>query len=434
MRGLTRFLAVVIGCSTLSGCGDSLPADTQDIRELFEQSRSSSKRIERPSVSKDQLRTLRNANVDLSFRLLEQVAQEDKNGVVSGVSLQTGMGMVHAMAAGDTQKNITESMKFLPDAADTYAGLNYFDQALADRNLSASKHYEPLVLQQANQVFFRQDMEPGSDFLEILARNFGTGVSMVDFNKDAPATLKKINAWISANTKGEVPSLLTKDEVNEDAQWLLVNALYLNAPWKMEFREPEPKPFTTADGEEFDHPTFIKGSMEASCGKDEDFRWAYLPLRSEELSFLVILPEKGGIQEALKKLSGERLEKMREASKVRMFFLALPRFSVDSGRMNLNQPFKALGMKAPFKEGANFRGHSDGKSNTTRLAQVLQRVVIAVERKGISAGAVSSFDGVAAGVGDEDHRMILNRPFLFAVVDKPTGLALFVGQLADPRR
>lgn len=431
IRNIVGSLGVLASCAFFAAC--DAPSDKSDITQLFEQSRSSKARDQSPSISKEKLATLRRGNVDLSFRLLEQVAKDEQNAAISGVSLQSSLGMAHAMASGDTQKNIEESAGFLPSAKETYAGLNYFSQELASREEPERDVWVATELTQVNEVFFRQDMRPGSDFLDLLAKNFGVGVSMVDFSKDAPAILDKINTWIAGQTKNTIPSFLSSSDVQKESQWLLLNALYLQVAWPVDFQAPKEHPFTTAKGEKIKHPTFEDDSMEGRSGKDEDARWAYLPTRSDDLTLLVILPEKGDVSDLIAKLDGERLEKMAKSSKERVYRLKLPQFSVDSGRMDLSKAFKALGMKAPFKEGANFRGYSDGKENTTPLARIVQQVVVSADRRGISAGAATTFDGQKAGVGDQDYSMILDRPFVFAVMDEPTGLALFVGQVVDPR-
>lgn len=433
MQKLLGIIGFSASSALLAACQVETSGEGKEIADLFEQQRSSRDRVARPSLSKEKLAKLRRGNVDLSFRLLEQVANEERNTAISGVSLQGTLGMAHAMAAGETQKNIAESVGFLPDAKDTYTGLNYFGQALASRNRPENKNYEKLELTQVNEVFFRDTMTPGKGFLDLLAENFGAGVSKVDFSKDAQSTIDKINGWVSDQTKNTIPLVLSPSDINDQSQWLLVNALYLRAPWAHTFREPVLRPFTTAKGEEIEHPTFRDHSMGGECGKDELARWAFLPTSDEEISVLIILPEQGSIKELLANLDAERLENMAKSSQERSFLLELPQFSVDSGRMDLSAAFKAQGMTAPFAENADFRGHSDGAQNTTPLAKVLHRVVISADRKGISAGAVTVFDGVKAGMGEEDYNMVLNQPFLFAVMDEPTGLALFVGQVVDPR-
>lgn len=434
MRTWIGTLGLCLSCALFAACDQSEESsDASKLTELFQQSRSCLERVERPSLSKEKLADLRRGNVDLSFRLLESVANQERNAAISGVSLQTTLGMTHAMAAGDTQKNIAESIGFLPKAEENYAGLNYFSQALQARNAPKTELRGALELTQVNELFFRKDMKPGNGFLDLLAQNFGAGVSMVDFSKDAPAVLEKINRWIDSQTKGMIPKFLSSEDVRDDSQWLAVNALYLKAPWAMDYNAPKPRPFTTAKGERIEHPAFKENSMFAQCGKDEDARWAYLPTRSEELTLLVILPEQGKLKDLLKKLDGARLEAMAKASELRGFIFELPQFSVDTGQMDLSDAFKAQGMTAPFEHDADFRGYSDGRENTTPLARVLHQVVISADRKGISAGAATTFEGQTSGIPDLDYSMVLNQPFLFAVIDEPTGLALFVGQVVDPR-
>ena len=70
------------------------------------------------------------------------------------------------------------------------------------------------------------------------------------------------------------------------------------------------------------------------------------------------------------------------------------------------------------------------------LTRVLQVVLLTVDERGtevVSAGISGGvIGGVSAGPRPEPFRMIVNRPFFFAICDNQTQAILYMGAIVDP--
>jgi serpin B len=67
------------------------------------------------------------------------------------------------------------------------------------------------------------------------------------------------------------------------------------------------------------------------------------------------------------------------------------------------------------------------------LEDVLQKAMLSLDENGIEAAAATAVIGIAISANlDYVAPVVLNRPFLVAIIDQPTGAILFLGHVADP--
>ena len=108
---------------------------------------------------------------------------------------------------------------------------------------------------------------------------------------------------------------------------------------------------------------------------------------------------------------------------------AIPKFSYDYD-IEMSGALKALGMALPFDPTkADFSALSD-KGNIF-ISRVLHKAYIAVDEKGTKAGAATAIEAPAAGVWEDRRRVILDRPFVYAIIDNAAGLPIFIGAVTD---
>ena len=106
----------------------------------------------------------------------------------------------------------------------------------------------------------------------------------------------------------------------------------------------------------------------------------------------------------------------------------LPRFEIESD-FRLEEPLKALGMPRAFVPTADFSklGRAEWK-----LTYLRQKTLLKVNEEGTEAAA-ASIGGGGFGAAQE-HLFRADRPFLFLIQEKSTGLILFVARVTDPNR
>ena len=94
---------------------------------------------------------------------------------------------------------------------------------------------------------------------------------------------------------------------------------------------------------------------------------------------------------------------------------------------------KKLGVTECFSSAADFSGIGtvEGEGNSLYIDSVIQNTQIAIDEKGVTASAYTQvvFDGGA--IPDGRAEMLLDRPFLYAVVDS-NGVVIFIGICDNP--
>ena len=115
--------------------------------------------------------------------------------------------------------------------------------------------------------------------------------------------------------------------------------------------------------------------------------------------------------------------------------MVMPQFSYADER-TLNDCLCALGMPSAFVRGqADFSGIQQGKGEVFYISQVLHKAYISVDEKGTQAGAAAAVI-VADGVGSSEpisieRTVLLDRPFLYLIVDNATNLPLLIGTVTS---
>ena len=111
----------------------------------------------------------------------------------------------------------------------------------------------------------------------------------------------------------------------------------------------------------------------------------------------------------------------------------LPKFNI-SYTVDLKKPLQKLGMEDMFNDrNADFSRITE--RHRLAVDQVQHEAVVKVDEEGTEAAAataVSAAVWTSGALYSEPVKFIVNRPFIFFIRDKPTGMLLFVGKVVDP--
>ena len=396
--------------------------------------------VERAPATEADARAAAAAVNAFGFDLYERVAEPGKNAVFSPSSIVLALGMARAGARGETAAQIDAVLHGA--AADEHpAWLNALDRQFADRNqtfpLQEGEEGEPaeVILRIANAQFAQVGMGLEQAFLDALASRFGAGLRQVDYMNDPEAARKLINGWVSQQTEGRIPELLTPPDVKTSTRLGLVNAIYLKAPWAVPFgaEATADGPFTRADGTRVSVPMMhALGSRSTQrAAVTEAWDAVELPYRGGSLSMLVIVPRDLEAFEA--ELGPELLAEVDASLEEEYVDLTMPRFGIEA-RASLGDALVAMGMPLAFDPGrADFYGISRDV-NRLYIQRVLHQANIDVDEKGTEAAAATAvIIGDTSGGSDGTPIVIrLDRPFIFALRDVPTGAIIFMGKVSDP--
>jgi serine protease inhibitor len=370
-----------------------------------------------------------------SAGLFSQLAQSSATNLIcSPYSVALALGMTVQGAKGDTAKQILDVLHS-DDAAALADGLNALDLTLAARSApvpgpSGSKP-ERIELASANSLWGQRDLVWQKPFLDVLARDFGTGMRVVDYATSAEAARSAINTWVSRQTHTRIPQLVPSGALTADTQLTLVNALYFRAPWQTPFEPGRTvkAPFHRLDGSTVDAELMNAQSL-GRFASGPGWVAVDLPYARGELAMAVVVPETGRFAEIEKSLTGARLTALLTGFRRAPVRVGLPRWTART-QSELQKALTELGMPLPFTDGADFSGMTAQES--LMISAVLHEGFIAVDEAGTEAAAATAvIMRTSAGLAATPQSVVADRPFLYVIHDIPTGTPLFIGRVLDP--
>jgi serpin B len=152
---------------------------------------------------------------------------------------------------------------------------------------------------------------------------------------------------------------------------------------------------------------------------------------------VVLVPDRAdGLAAMEQNLTAANLDRWVAALHTADVDLALPRFrAAPSVSMSLGETLAAMGMPRAFRPGeADFAGMLDGPYPRLFISRVFHRARVEVDERGTVASAASAvvvnIEGAPAAARHVALRV--DRPFVFLVRDRASGMVLFMGRVADP--
>src|SRR6202035_1980910 len=154
------------------------------------------------TVSAGDAAALRADNSVFAGRLLGVVAPGGGAGALSPFSISEALAMTLAGARGETARQMQLALHFQLPSARLHAAFNALDQELATVNQPGA------VLNIANALYGQKTERFRAAFLGLLARDYGAGLRLVDFERATEQARAEINAWVSQRTRAKIPQLL----------------------------------------------------------------------------------------------------------------------------------------------------------------------------------------------------------------------------------
>lgn len=284
----------------------------------------------------------------------------------------------------------------------------------------------------ANALFFRKGAAR-PEFQESLRGDFSAAL----FDK---LDLGAINGFVKDKTRGRIPEILKS--LKDDSVAVVLNAVYFAGSWAQPFpaAATKPAPFLLAKGKPVDLPMMRRtGDVAVVDGKD--FSAARLPYAGGSVAMIVVRPvaEDGlaKVASALDAPAFARLIADLRAARPVPTDIGLPKFNAE-GNVDLVRPLKALGLKHVLCSArADFSAMlaPSAQKGPACIDKVAHRVTIEVGETGsVAAAATAARISVRSFQRPVPTRpFVVDRPFLFAIVDEATGAVLFLGRIVDPR-
>jgi len=369
----------------------------------------------------------------LAFDLWGQLAKGGRsNAAFSPASISIAFAMTYGGAKGETAEQIEKVLHFEGEPAALGASWGALGRELSDPS-------RPIKLRIANRLYGEKTYAFVPEFLERTKTSFGAPLELVDFKTAPEPARQTINAWVEQQTEKRIKGLLPPQSLEPLTRMVLVNAIYFLGDWAKPF-EPSrtsDEPFHTSASATKRVPT-MKQTDYFGVGRTAGVNVLELPYKGNTASLLLVVPENvDGLAAVEATLSSSTLETWKRAATPQNVSVWLPRFAVNPAEsLPLSKHLTALGMPIAFdRDKADFTGIGNPKDEREKLhiAEAFHKAFVKVDEKGTEAAAATAVvTAEGAGMPAKPIELKIDRPFLFFVLDKPTGLVLFMGRVTEP--
>ncbi len=293
-----------------------------------------------------------------------------------------------------------------------------------------------ITLRMANRLFGEQTYTFEAPYLALAKDAFRAPFEPTDFVGALEPSRTHINSWVADQTAQKIKDLIPAGQLSPDTRLVLVNAIYMLANWAEEFdpRYTTPKPFTAP--KPHDVPMMVRTDWYEHAEIDGT-TVVELPYKDNTTSMLVVMPK--DLAAAEQTLTAESFQAWRAKLAGKRIALSLPKFKIDPPvAVELSPPLMDLGIKDAFdKDVADFTGMANPKSSAERLyiSKVFHKAFVAIDEKGTEAAAATAVVMAKAGSAaptEPPAVVTIDRPFLFFVIDRASGLVMFMGRVVDP--
>jgi len=357
------------------------------------------------------------------FREIQAQEESGKNLFISPLSVAMALGMTYNGAAGTTYEAMQETLELqglsLQEVNESY-------RSLIDllRGLDSSVEFEL-----ANSIWYRQGYPVEPEFLDVNREYFDAEVTALDFS--APTAKATINGWVEDKTRGRIEEIV--ERIDALSVMFLINAIYFKGSWTAQFAEEltaEAPFYLSGGGQKNVEMMSTADAIDVGVYWERDLTVLDLPYGGRAYSMTIVMPTAGtDMASFVGALDSGRWQAWVDGLSSSAYVVKMPKFTLEYG-LKMNDVLKALGMEIAFVPG----GADFTKINPTPgllyISEVRHKSFVDVNEEGTEAAAATVVEIRETSAGPS--RIVIDRPFLFAIREKFSGTILFMGLIMDP--
>ncbi len=404
-----RILSILAAALTLAAC-TSCSASFHSAKQL-----SAAQKAPAVSVTGSQQQDATQAYLNFTASLLQHTFSGD-NLLLSPLSAADALCLAMEGAAGETR----QQMETVLGEAETMGG--YFSTI---RGASGEQ------LTMADSVWIRNDpaLSVNDNFLAIAAGNYQAEVYSAPFDED---TCSDINTWVEDQTDGEIQNLI--EQINDDDIMYLINTTLFDAKWQNQYKSEDirDRTFTTKSGTQKDVQMMYSNE---NIYLENDFCTGLLKYyEGKDYAFVGLLPDDNvTISQLVDRLDGDTLHELINGRISAEVEAGIPVFTGDT-KLDLAKILPDMGMPLAFSSGADFSDMATYDGQNLYIGRVIHQTRIEVNEQGTKAAAATAVVMVSgeAATSSNSYTVILNRPFVYMIVDMEQEIPVFIGVMTDP--
>jgi serpin B len=408
----------------------SAPAATKDI--VVDAPGTPPAPVVKPTATPD--RALATALSELALDLLRQGGEASGNRAVSSLSLSLALGLVHAGTQGAGAAELAGLL------GTRSAGERMFTTRLPKllTSLQETAVLPGTQLVIANRVWLDDDLAKAVPpaYAARVTQRYQADAALVNFGA-ANVARQAINAWVAQKTAQRIPSLLPVGAVTPTTRVVLTNAVYFKSAWDKPFDPAKtvPKPFHTTPGTPKPVPTMVD-ERELRMGQIDGATVMEIPFAGgahQGFAFVVAMPAEGKPLSGLEAdLDGADMAGWSAQLNPATCRLELPKFTLAPRSQPLKPALQALGVRTLFGNEADLSPLLGRAAKGVYLDSVYQSVFVTIDEQGGEAAAATGATVMVKSFALPAPVCAVDRPFVFAIVQKSSGTPLFVGRVVDP--
>lgn len=360
---------------------------------------------------------------DFSIRLFQAALTNQKckteNVLISPESVLSALAMTANGAGSSTLTEMEQTLCGMSiDTLNSYM-YTFQNRLSSDENVSFHQASSIWIRNQENAIQMKEN------FLQTNRNYYQADAYYTSFDEQ---TVEDINAWVSKNTDGMIPSLLD-EPISDDIVLYLINALAFDGAWDTPYTDNqilENRTFTNYAG--IQEAATMLSSSESIYIQDSHASGFIKNYKGSNFAFLALLPEEGMTpEEYVASLTGESYRSLYQNQEYREVQVQLPEFSYDY-TAELRDALSDMGMPEAFQPTADFSNMAATDTGYLSINRVLHKTYIEVNRSGTKASAVTGIEISNEGCAiDMPPSVILDRPFVYAIIDTESGIPVFLG-------
>jgi serpin B len=383
------------------------------------------------TATPEEIVLLTDGMISFSFEYFSEIASLNigKNVCTSPVSLNTALAMLYSGARGNTASEMSKTLYF-DENLDLFHGQfkTYYN------TLKAMEKRENLDFALANKIYLEKTYPILNSFKTTMKKVYGGVFEIVNFREQPEHSERTINRWVEKTTRNRIKDLIPAGTLDQMTRLVLVNALYINAPWKHQFNENITKKdtFNISPNEKHNTDFMVKEVDGIRYSEFNGNQVIELPYEVPDISLLIILPKnstKDNIHSFIP--TGNEYKTIISDMKPRLVRMEIPKFKIESD-FSLKDVLAEMGMPSVFSGDADLSGISG--STDLEADEVLQKVFFEIDEKGTEAAAATAVIIRLTAMPEPQAPILFkaDRPFIFILRENTYNTPLFVGYIVKP--
>ena len=371
--------------------------------------------------------SLNNFSIDLFKEINDN---EDKNILISPLSISYALMMVNKGASDNTSNNILSTLNIKPDDINKYYSLiQEYSNNLLQRNLFIG-----------NAIWIQEDecYLPNANYISFIDSIFKGQAFYVDFSNNTLKIIEDINNWAFNSTNGLIDAIVSENDIKRTTVQALLNTIYFKGAWLTPFDSTKTElDYFNIDADNKKEIYMMNKENRYPYYSNADFQLLDLQYDDNNISMFIFLPHDNNLNFLIENFNASKLKEGIDSLKVKPGYVSIPMFKSETS-YSLKNHLKSMGMDIPFSPNlASFDGFWDYNKNCFESSPkhyidlINHKTNIDLNENGVEVAAatvviMNRITSISPFI--EPFVFKANKPFFYLIYDKEYENIIFIGK------